>query len=511
MIALLALLCAAPDDLALRLRHLDSVAQAWSPAPSTDGTRVAFLTTLFGTRQAASMEAEGSYPTQLTDEPGGVRAVRWVPGTAKELVVVALREGHRRLLVVDEQGSPAAEVDKAAGDQMWGGFTRDGKRLYYATVDGTGKATLRAYAIDTRKSADLTPPPPAAHAVTPKDTVPLEDAMRGLVALGPLSPDQHTMIATSHREGGDVLFLIDLASTRALQLTAEPGRYRFPRYTPDNKVLYVLTDQGRDKPGVDSLTIATKARKTIFLPGTGELSAFAVSDDGHRLAVAVESGGETIFSLLDLPSLRPQPMAAPPAGALARSDVSEPPILWDRTGERLFFGWRLANDTTDLWELRLGYGAPLRLTRSPRPGLPRDAIPRPSLVKLPSGIGWLWMPEGATGKPRVAVVTGTSTGEVQPVFDKRITALNFAGFAVLAVEGPNPQKVALDYLDTAGDVNPKEPLLLDLDGQEVDEPSRWSGVVGPRGAKGMGLTLDVDQPDLRALVNYALKGSRGGG
>jgi hypothetical protein len=37
----------------------------------------------------------------------------------------------------------------------------------------------------------------------------------------------------------------------------------------------------------------------------------------------------------------------------------------------------------------------------------------------------------------------------------------------------------------------------------VEEPSRWSGVVGPRGS---GLTLDVDQPDLQALVKYALHG-----
>ena len=159
MLALIALLCAAPDDLAVRIRHLDSVAQAWSPAPSTDSSRVAFLTTLFGTRQAASMAVDGSYPTQLTDEPGGVRAVRWVPGPAKELAVVALRDGHRRLLLVDEQGSAAQEIDKATGDQMWGGFTRDGKRLYYATVDSAGKATLRVFAFDSRKAADLAAQP----------------------------------------------------------------------------------------------------------------------------------------------------------------------------------------------------------------------------------------------------------------------------------------------------------------------------------------------------------------
>jgi Tol biopolymer transport system component len=501
MLALIALLCAAPDDLAVRIRHLDSIAQAWSPAPSTDSSRVAFLTTLFGTRQAASMAAEGSYPTQLTDEPGGVRAVRWVPGPAKELAVVVLRDGHRRLLIVDEQGTPPQEVDKAPGDQLWGGFTRDGKRLYYANVDASGKATLRAFAFDSRKAVDIAPPPAAAGAAAPKDTVALDEAMKGLAVLGPLSPDQRTLLATAKQGDGDVLYLIDITTTRATRLTADTGRFRLARFTPDNKLVYVLTDAGRKQQGVDSLTIATKARKTVYLPTAGELGAFSVSDDGHRLAVAVESGGETLFSLLDLPSLRLQPLAAPPSGALAKSDVNESPIVWDRAGERLFFGWRLSNDTTDVWELRLGYGAPVRLTRSPRPGLPRDAIPRPTMVTLPSGVAWLWMPANVT-RPRVAVLA--SGGPLQPVFDKRIAALNFAGLAVLGVEGPGAQKAALDYLRDARDLDGKGPLLLNFDGQEVQEPSRWSGVVGLRGS---GLALDVDQPDLQALVKYALRGT----
>ena len=53
------------------------------------------------------------------------------------------------LLVVDELGSQPLEIDKTPGDQLWGGFTRDGKRLYYANVDAGGKATLRAFAFDT--------------------------------------------------------------------------------------------------------------------------------------------------------------------------------------------------------------------------------------------------------------------------------------------------------------------------------------------------------------------------
>src|SRR5437764_6856614 len=87
---LAALLLAAPaEDLQARLRHLEAAAAAWAPAPSPDGSQGAFLTTLFGTRQAASVAAAGSYAIELTDEPESESEVRYLPPDAKQLLVVA--------------------------------------------------------------------------------------------------------------------------------------------------------------------------------------------------------------------------------------------------------------------------------------------------------------------------------------------------------------------------------------------------------------------------------------
>ena len=178
-------------------------------------------------------------------------------------------------------------------------------------------------------------------------------------------------------------------------------------------------------------------------------------------------------------------------------------MVWDRTGERLFFGWRLSDDTTDVWQLRTGRGTPLRLTRSPRPGLRRDEIPRPSLVRAGETLAWLWRPPEAT-KPRVAVLIAAVA--TRPVFDKRIAALNFAGQAVLAVNGPGAQSAALAYLRSAPDLDPRDPLLLDPDGVEVEDPSAWGGVVTGPGQSRSSLELDPDHPDLRALVRHARHG-----
>jgi len=498
---LFAFLLAVPaEDLKARLRHLESVAAAWAPTPSPDASRIAFLTTLFGTRQAASFPMEGGYPNQLTDEPGGALAVHYVPYDPKRLLVVTVRDGKRRILLVDENGSPPAALDPAPGDQLIGGFARDGKKLYYAVVDGE-KVSLRISALDTGKWLEVAPPPPAAGAQAPAGfPLSLAEALRWLVTLGPVASDGRTILAVVRRGSSDAaqaLALIDVASAHGDYLTdpGKPARIRLPRFTPDGRTVYVLTDAGRKTMGVDAVTLPAKTRKTVYAPAQ-DLEAFAVTDDGHRLAVAAVSNGEDLFSLLELPSLRPQPLAAPPAGALAESDA---PLTWDRTGERLFFGWRMADDTTDVWELRLGYGTALRLTRSPRPGLPRDSIPRPVLVRLGDEAAFLWRPPEAE-KPRVAVLL--SAALPRPVFDKRIAALNFAGLAVLAVGGPEAEKTALAFLHDAADLDKREPLLLDFDGLSVEDPAKWSGVVTGPGRKG-GLTIDPDQPDLAALVKFA--------
>jgi len=496
MLALLLTLAVPAEDLPTRLRHLESAAAAWSPAPCPDGTRVAFLTTMFGGRQAASIALEGGYPTQLTDEPGGIAEIRYVPSEPRQLLVVALRDDRRRLLLMDEDGAPPAPLDAAAGDQFPGGFTRDGKKLFYAVRDGA-RVSLRSVAMDTRKVSEVVPPPPAAGAQRAVGSMSLEDAFSGLFALGPLSPDGRSIVALAVRSGSEAVVLVDLQAARAELLTPDKAaRFRQPRFSPDGRTLYVLTDAGRSELGVDAIAVQDRTRRTVYAPGN-PIDAFAVSDDGHRLAVAMDSAGLDVFSLLDLPSLRVQPLAAPPAGALAGG------IVWDRPGERLLFGWRLADDTTDVWQLRLGRGSPTRLTRSPRPALSRDAIPRPTLVRVGQAQAWLWRPPDPP-KPRVAVLISESP--TRPVFDKRIAALNFAGLAVLAVNGPGAQSAALAFLKAAEDLDRRDPLLLNPDGLPVEDPSKWSAVVnGPRKAES-GHELDPDDPDLRALVRYVRRG-----
>src|SRR6267378_1066278 len=358
------------------LRALENLGSAEGARPAENSRQLAFVTTLFGSRQAAVMPIEGGYPVQLTAEPGGVLAVRWSPSDPHLLIAVALREGKRRLLLLDDQGGRTVELDHAPGDQLVGGFTRDGKKLFYGVVEG-GAVSLRQVGVDaTRKvtevkpgaiapqnpflagppaaparsaaavpvpptmhGAPATPPaaPPAQAAPARQAPVALEEALQGLAAVGPVSPDGRSLLVQTRRAGDEAIWIVDLASARAEPL------------------------------GVDAVTVASRERKTVYAPGR-TVEGFALTDDGHRLAVAEEANGQTVFSVLELPGLRAQPLPQPPGGALQAAPDGESPMEWTKPGDRLFFGWGQADDTVDVFAFRTGFGTTTRLTRSPRPG-----------------------------------------------------------------------------------------------------------------------------------------------
>jgi dipeptidyl aminopeptidase/acylaminoacyl peptidase len=300
--------------------------------------------------------------------------------------------------------------------------------------------------------------------------------------------------------GGNDVWSIELSSTRATLLTPHEGKARFadPRWSPDGRTVYVLDDAGRDRDGVDAIAVATRERKTIYAPNR-RVEAYALSDDGHRLAVAEDASGETVFGLLELPGLRAQPLPQPPSGALAPAPEGESALAWSAGGDRLFFAWSQAADTTDILAFRIGFGAMVRLTRSPRPGLPPGSLPRPSRLTLTAGDGkemgaWIWRPSDGSRPKLALLLTGE---EVRPVLDPKVAALVAAGFAVLGV---NPRDgrgrlatgddavpdlvAAVRSVRSQADVDAQRPLLVAIGkgaalaaGLLKAQPDAFSGAV----------------------------------
>ena len=561
---------AADEPLPEVLRALENVGGAEGARPSEDNRQLTFVTTLFGSRQAATMPLDGGYPVQLTAEPGGVVAVRWSPSDPHLIVAVALRDGKRRLLMLDDQGTRPVELDPAPGDQLLGGFTRDGKKLFYGVVEG-GALSLRQVGMDaarkvtevkpgaiapqspfpaaatspsrpattvpappTMRGAAPAPPaaaPPQAPAPARQAPVALEEALQGLAAVGPVSPDGRSLLAQTRRAGDESIWTVDLAGARAEPLTPHEGtaRFRLPRWSPDGRTVYVLTDAGREALGVDAVTVSSRERRTIYAPGR-TVEGFALTDDGHRLAVAEEANGQTVFSVLELPGLRAQPLPQPPGGALQPAPEGESPLEWTRAGDRLFFGWRQADDTTDVFAFRTGFGTTTRLTRSPRPALGRNALVRAASLRVarPDATeltGWMWKPREPP-RPRVALLVRGVEDPVRPVLDPAAAALSASGIAVIGLNprGPLLRRVPADAhaadllaslrsLRARDDLDARKPLLVAVGGGSAvaarlleREPAGFAGVVAidPESKVEAGLVLtSSSRTDLRQLVRFA--------
>src|SRR5689334_10940193 len=220
---------AADEALSARLQALSAVGSAEVPRPSRDTSRLVFVTSLFGSRQVAVMPIDGGYPVQLTAEREGVVSVRYSPTDPRQLVAVVRRDGRRRIVVLDDQGSPAEEVDPAPGDQLPGGFSRDGRRFFFATVS-EGKGRLFQFQLGGHPDAGAATGSAAARPASAT----LAEVLADIQALGPPSPDGRSLLVVTSKGGGNDVWSIELSSTRATLLTPHEGKARFsdPRWNP---------------------------------------------------------------------------------------------------------------------------------------------------------------------------------------------------------------------------------------------------------------------------------------
>src|SRR5262249_6569413 len=166
-------------------------------------------------------------------------------------------------------------------------------KLFYGVIDGA-QASLRQVGIDlTRKVTEVkpgavapqspfpaspappsrpaaaVPAPPTMRGAAPPSSpdvhaqpaapparqapIPPEEARQGLSAVGPVSPDGRSLLIQTRKGDDETIWTVDLASARGEPLTPHTGtaRFRLPRWSPDGRTVYVLTDAGREALGVD--------------------------------------------------------------------------------------------------------------------------------------------------------------------------------------------------------------------------------------------------------------------
>jgi TolB protein len=114
-------------------RHLGSTSSSdvnpqWSP----DGKTILFRTRRDGNDEIYAMNADGSDPRNLTDDPGrdGDGGSLWSPD-GRTIAFTTNRDGNNEIYVMDSDGSHSRRLTRSPEDEWLLGWSPDGRRIAF--------------------------------------------------------------------------------------------------------------------------------------------------------------------------------------------------------------------------------------------------------------------------------------------------------------------------------------------------------------------------------------------
>jgi dipeptidyl aminopeptidase/acylaminoacyl peptidase len=392
-----------------------NVRRASAPSLAPDGSRVAFRTQISGAPQLWVVDAAGGWPHQLTFGES-VTFHAWSPA-GDWIAYGSDRGGNERegFYLVSPDGTRERELlAPSEAFRQFGAFTRDGRRIVYATTERTG-VDFDIHLLEVATGADRR----------------IFEGRMGLYAVS-FSPDGgHVLLSEARGEDANDLFLLDVASGRLDTLFAPVDRssYRSFAWTPDGAGFYLATDQDRQYAGLAHYDLATGALRWIATPDQ-DVEDVGLSPDGRYLAWSRNDRGYSAVAARDL---RSGTDIAPPA--LPRGLAS---VTWAERANVAAFSVTGPQVPGDIWIWRPESGRIHRATWSDAAGLDLDrmVVPTHHDFAARDGVtlhGLLYLPPGLAPGVRPPVllsVHGGPTAQARPDFDAVVQYLLTRGVAV---------------------------------------------------------------------------------
>jgi dipeptidyl aminopeptidase/acylaminoacyl peptidase len=417
---------AAAPPLAEAIRQIAGAAGAWGPAPSPDGTRIAYVTDRSGLpRLEVAGLSEPADPVLVSRSVDEVVSVSWSPDG--EWLACLVSPGGiicAELHLVRPDGSDhrvvaGADPRATVFPGLWTGLGS----YAFSLAPGTGP-DVDVVEVDVATGALRTL------------------ATGGFLLVTDVSADGRTVLARRGPRGYRHIAIIDVetgAQRRLLPLDAPGGiASEEGRFGPDGRSVYLRAalpgPPGEDRAGLVVVPLADDGT-----PGPGRvlLSRPDADVDGYLFRP-----DGTVLVTWNVDGISALSVHALPDGALV-ADVPLPePVL---TGCALTAGGSAAiaeltgpQDPRALWRVPLDPPAPAeRLPASP-PRPDPDLLVPPVLHRyagldgLPLS-GWLYRPPGVDGPNRTVVsFHGGPENQERPVFTPVIQCLVAAGFTVFA-------------------------------------------------------------------------------
>ena len=411
---------AAPDDLEAAVARMARIGGSRSPSFSPDGKRIAFVSDRSGVPQVWMVSSEGGEPRQVTRLDDQVRGVEWSPDGQWLAFSVAPGGGLNEqiyLLKPDGQEPPRRITEGGQVNNQLAGWS--GRWLRFS-ANPKDPGSLDAYTYDA-KTGEL-----KLVAVNP-----------GIGRLTDLSADGKRAIVQRVKSRGDSnLYLIDVPSGKEQLLTPHtpPGSYQDGRFSPDGRAIYLASNQGSDRIGLDRIVLGQDGRpgpiQRIADREDAELDDFEIDEQGTTAALLWNVGGRSELGFLDLASLRFTAGPALPAEIVNSVELSADgrSLLLTLTGSKL---------PADVWVLDIHAGKLRQVTRTPLEGVALSSLVAPELVTFPAhdGLqlsGWLYRPAGTGPGPVVISFHGGPEAQERPTFNATYQALLSRGIGVFA-------------------------------------------------------------------------------
>ncbi len=391
-----------------------NVRTAVEPSLSPGGERVAFQTTISGSPQLWVVDALGGWPHQLTFGES-VTFHEWSP-TGKWIAYGMDRGGNERegYYLINPEGTVERELLAPSAFRRFGGFSRDGQRIAYATTERNSR-DFDIHLVDVATGED-------------------REVFRGRMGLYAVSwrPDGGAVILSeSLGEDANDLSLLE-QSTRQADVLCKPAvasLFDSISWKPDGSGFYLVTNQDREFAALAYYDLAL-SRLTFVETADRDIEQVALSPTGDLLAWVINDGG---YSQLRVRRLSTGEDVSPPAfprGTYRLEWAARAPVAAISVSGPQIPG--------DIWTWNAETGQLRRATYSDSAGLDLSTMVVPKHYSFPARDGTvihglLYRPSvaPANGKfPVVLSVHGGPTAQARPRFNRPHQYLLSRGIAI---------------------------------------------------------------------------------
>lgn len=386
---------------------------------SPNGNEVAYLFRDKNVLQIFLYSEESGKHKQLTNGEEPIFLASFSPVERKILFEQSVGgDENTQLYILDLFDESVTQITTDAGAQYrFGGWSRDGKYITYS-ANTKDREHFTAFIYSLEK----------------KEEIEIWDSKGWVNALG-FSPNGKFVIAKKlHNTRNNDFFLIDIEKKNAVQLTTHEGEASFssPRWTPDSRGFYFVTDQGKDISAVAFFDLKEMRWEYVLEPDF-EVWSIGVSYDGTLLGVMTNENGYAKLQQYHLPNIAPleNMMSHFPEQSCSR-------FFWSRDSQKLLIGIHDATRPSTLW-IGNAHEQKFKQITEIDSVLDHKELVHPTFEtyrsfderEIPT---FLYLPKQKSKAPMsvVVLIHGGPEGQSLPIFDPLIQYLVYKGYAVVA-------------------------------------------------------------------------------